>query len=71
MVLLKEEVYLRQPPSFEDFNLPNHVLKLKKASYVLSTSLCKEFFLMQNEFEIKMMENFKILSSITSKTRRQ
>ena len=34
-VNLKEEVYVKQPPGFEDKNFPNHVLKLNKALYGL------------------------------------
>ena len=32
---LKEEVYVKQPPGFEDTNFPNHVYKLDKALYGL------------------------------------
>jgi hypothetical protein len=32
---LKEEVYVKQPPGFEDLNFPNHVYKLHKALYGL------------------------------------
>ena len=32
---LQEEVYVEQPPSFENSNLPNHVYKLQKALYGL------------------------------------
>ena len=32
---IKEEVYVEQPPSFEDPRHPNHVFKLKKALYGL------------------------------------
>jgi len=32
---LKEDVYVEQPPFFEDDKLPNHVYKLKKALYGL------------------------------------
>jgi len=32
---LQEEVYVEQPPSFENPNLPNHVYKLQKALYGL------------------------------------
>jgi hypothetical protein len=28
---IKEEVYVEQPPSFEDDSYPNHVYKLSKA----------------------------------------
>jgi hypothetical protein len=32
---LKEEVYVKQPPGFEDLNFPSHVYKLYKALYGL------------------------------------
>jgi hypothetical protein len=32
---INEEVYVEQPPSFEDYKKPNHVYKLKKALYGL------------------------------------
>lgn len=32
---LKEEVYLKQPPGFEDVERQNHVLELNKAIYGL------------------------------------
>ena len=32
---LKEDVYVEQPPGFEDSDLPNHVFKLDKALYGL------------------------------------
>ena len=31
----QEEVYVEQPPGFEDFEKPNHVYKLQKALYSL------------------------------------
>jgi len=33
--IINEEVYVEQPPGFEDHQLPNHVYNLKKASYGL------------------------------------
>jgi len=33
--IINEEVYVEQPPSFEDHQHPNHVYKLKKALYGL------------------------------------
>ena len=32
---LKEEVFVKQPPGFEDTELPDHVFKLNKALYGL------------------------------------
>jgi hypothetical protein len=32
---IEEEVYVRQPPSFENLKYPNHVYKLQKALYWL------------------------------------
>ena len=32
---INEEVYVKQPPEFENFNFPNHVFKLKKVLYGL------------------------------------
>ena len=32
---IQEEVYVEQPPNFEDFEIPNHVYKLQKALYGL------------------------------------
>ena len=32
---INEEVYIEQPPGFQNFNFPNHVFKLKKALYGL------------------------------------
>ena len=32
---IQEEVYVEQPPSFEDHEKPNHVYKLQKALYGL------------------------------------
>ena len=32
---IEEEVYVEQPPGFENFEFPNHVFKLSKALYGL------------------------------------
>jgi len=32
---IKENVYVEQPPGFEDYKFPNHLYKLKKALYGL------------------------------------
>ena len=36
---LKEEVYVKQPPGFEDPNFPNHVYKVVRRSMVSSKHL--------------------------------
>ena len=36
---IQEEVYVEQPPGFEDFEKPNHVYKLQKALYCLKQTL--------------------------------
>ena len=36
---VNEEVYVDQPPNFEDTSHPNHVFKLKKALYHLKQAL--------------------------------
>ena len=35
---INEEVYVKQPPGFEDFEFPNHVYKLNKAFIWFKTS---------------------------------
>ena len=35
---INEEVYIEQPPSFQSFNFPNHVFKLKKGTLWFETS---------------------------------
>jgi len=37
--IINEEVYVSQPPGFEDHLLPNHVYKLKRALYGLKQAL--------------------------------
>jgi hypothetical protein len=54
---IKEEVYVEQPPSFEDDRYPNHVYKLSKALYGLKQSLrawyeCLRDFLISNAFKV-------------------
>ena len=36
---IMEEVYVKQPPRFENFDFPHHVYKLKKALYGLKQEL--------------------------------
>ncbi|GJY87122.1 retrovirus-related pol polyprotein from transposon TNT 1-94 [Tanacetum coccineum] len=59
---LKEEVYVKQPLSFESNEFPNYVCKLDKALYGLKqapracTKLCKQFAkLMTQRYEMSMM----------------
>jgi hypothetical protein len=54
---LQEEVYVEQPPGFEDPNLPNQVYKLHKVLYGLKQAPrawyeCLKEFLLKNGFEI-------------------
>jgi hypothetical protein len=55
--LIKEEVYVEQPPGFEDQEYPSHVYKLHKVLYVLKQTPrawyeCRWDFLTQNGFKI-------------------
>jgi hypothetical protein len=54
---IKEEVYVEQPPSFEDSDYPNHVYKLSKALYGLKQDPrawyeCLRDFLITNGFKV-------------------
>jgi hypothetical protein len=54
---IKEEVYVEQPPSFEDSGYPNHVYKLSKALYGLKQAPrawyeCLRDFLITNGFKV-------------------
>jgi hypothetical protein len=53
----KEEVYVEQPPRFEDSKYPNHVYKLSKALYGLKQAPrawyeCLRDFLITNGFKV-------------------
>ena len=59
---LKEEVYVKQPPGFEDAELPNHVFRLNKTLYGLKQAprawyerLSK--FLLKNGFKRGKIDN--------------
>ncbi|XP_049342929.1 uncharacterized protein LOC125807259 [Solanum verrucosum] len=65
---LKEKVYVKKPPYFEDADLPNHVLKLDKALYGLKQAprawyehLSK--FLLANGFKKGKIDNTLFLKS--------
>jgi hypothetical protein len=54
---IKEEVYVEQPPGFEDSEYPNHVYKLSKALYGLKQAPrawyeCMRDFLITNGFKV-------------------
>jgi hypothetical protein len=54
---IKEEVYVLQPPSFEDSEYPNHVYRLSKALYGLKQAPrawyeCLRDFLITNGFKV-------------------
>jgi hypothetical protein len=54
---IKEEVYVEQPPGFEDSEYPNHVYKLSKALYGLKQAPrawyeCLRDFLISNGFKV-------------------
>ena len=54
---IKEEVYVEQPPDFEDNEYPSHVYKLSKALYGLKQAPrawyeCLRYFLITNGFEV-------------------
>jgi hypothetical protein len=55
--LIKEEVYVEQPPGFEDDRYPDHVYKLSKALYELKQAPrawyeCLRDFLIANAFKV-------------------
>jgi hypothetical protein len=55
---IKEEVYVEQPPSFEDSEYPNHVYKLSNALYRLKQAPrawyeCLRDFLIANGFKVE------------------
>jgi hypothetical protein len=54
---IKEEVYVEQPPGFEDYRYPDHVYKLSKAVYGLKQAPraryeCLRDFLISNAFKV-------------------
>jgi hypothetical protein len=58
---IKEEVYVEQPPGFEDSEYPNHVYKLSKALYGLKQARrawyeCLRDFLITNGFKVSKVD---------------
>jgi hypothetical protein len=54
---IEEEVYVEQPPDFEDSKYPNHVYKLSKSLYGIKQALrawyeCLRDFLITNGFKV-------------------
>jgi len=65
---LKEEMYVSQPPSFENHDLPNHVFKLDKALYGLKQASRAWYerlskFLIDNGFQRGKIDNTLFLKS--------
>jgi hypothetical protein len=66
---IKEEVYVEQPPGFEDQEYPNHVYKLHKALYSLNQAHkawyeCLRDFLIQNIFKIGKADSTLFIRNI-------
>jgi hypothetical protein len=67
---IKEEVYVEQPPSFEDSEYPNHVYKLLKALYGLKQAPrawyeCLRDFLITNGFKVGKADPTLFTKTIT------
>jgi hypothetical protein len=65
---IKEEVYVEQPPGFEDCEYPSHVYKLSKALYGLKQALRAWYeslrdFLISNGFKVR-----KVNPTVLTKT---
>ncbi|RDX68988.1 hypothetical protein CR513_51964, partial [Mucuna pruriens] len=66
---LNEEIYFKQPPSFEDLRHPKHINIIFKAT---NENLCKDLFvLMQNKFEISMMGEIKFFLGVQVKQEKE
>jgi hypothetical protein len=58
---INEEVYVEQPPDFEDSEYPSHVYKLSKAHYGLKQAPrawyeCQRDFLITNGFKVRKVD---------------
>jgi hypothetical protein len=63
---IKEEVYVEQPPGFEDSEYPSHVYKLSKVFYGIKQAPrawyeCMRGFLIANGFKVRKVD---LLSSL-------
>jgi hypothetical protein len=70
---IKEEVYVEQPPGFEDSKYPNHVYKLSKALYGLKQDPrawyeCLRDFLIANGFKVGKADCWNLLSAASGPT---
>jgi hypothetical protein len=68
-VPIKEEVYVEQPPGFEDNEYPNHVYKLSKALYGLKQAPrawyeCLRDFLIANGFKVEKSILLSLLKQV-------
>jgi len=59
---IKEDVYVEQPPGFEDYKFPNHIYILKKTPYGLKQAPRSWYerlstFLLENDFERGKIES--------------
>ncbi|XP_014511707.1 uncharacterized protein LOC106770409 [Vigna radiata var. radiata] len=66
---IKEEVYVEQPPRFEDFEHPDHVFKLRKALYGLKQAPrswyeCLSEFLMKKGFSRGKVDSALFIKSL-------
>jgi len=60
--IINEEVYVEQPPGFENHQHPNHVFKLKKALYGLKQAPRQWYerlsnFLLSHGYERRKVDN--------------
>jgi hypothetical protein len=70
---IKEEVYVDQPPGFEDSEYPNHVYKLSKALYGLKKAPrawyeCMRDFFITNGFKVGKVDPTLFIKKLLQKT---